>query len=69
MFEIIITLRRTVVLFVCSLIQVFGAIFQGVAIGFGYCGKLLRKLSATLLQSLDEGKYAEKIKEIAETEE
>ena len=69
MFEIITTLWRTFILFVCSLIQAFGAIFQGIAMCFGYCGKLLRMLSGKLLKELDEGKYAEKIEEIAKNYE
>lgn len=64
MFAIIESLWRTVILLICSFIQVFAMIFKAISMGFGAISKLLRKLSGKLLNALDNGKYEAEMKNI-----
>lgn len=66
MFDIIESLWRTVILLVCSFIQVFAMVFRAIGIGFNTIGKLLRKLSGKLMNALDNGKYEAEMKNICE---
>lgn len=59
-------LLRTLVLLVCSIIQVFAAIFEGISLLFETLCNILRNASRWLLERLDKGKYESKIRAIAE---
>ena len=59
-------LLRTLVLLVCSVIQVFAAIFEGISLLFGALCNILRNASGWLLARLDKGKYESKMRTIAE---
>jgi hypothetical protein len=64
MFAIIECLWRTVILLICSFIQVFAMIFRAISLGFGFISKLLRKLSGKLMNALDNGMYEAEMKKI-----
>lgn len=59
-------LLRTVVLLICSIIQVFAAIFEGISMLFGMMCDGLYHASSWMLARLDKGKYEAKMKAIAE---
>lgn len=63
---IIATLWRTIILLVCSIIQVFAVIAQSIGEMFvGFSG-ILMNASGWLLGSLDKGKYESEMKAIVE---
>ena len=63
---IIEALLRTLVLLVCSVVQVFAVIFEGVSMLFGLISNTMRSASGWLLERLDKGKYETKMRAIAE---
>jgi hypothetical protein len=66
MFTVIETLWRLVVLIGCAFLQAIAAILGGVALLFGNGCEALRKASKKILQKLNNGKYEEKMRDIAE---
>ena len=64
MFAIIECLWRTVILLICSFIQMFAMIFRAIGMGFDIISKLLRRLSGKLMNALDNGTCEAEIKKI-----
>lgn len=52
-------LLKTVILLVCSVVQVFEIVFRGISDIFGRLSELLKTLSDRMLNGLDKGKYEE----------
>lgn len=65
MFAIIECFWRTVILLVCSVIQMFAMVFRAISMGFGAISKLLRRLSGKLMNGLDNGKFEAEMKHIS----
>lgn len=63
---IIATLWRTVILLVCSIIQVFAVITHSIGSMFVGFSDILMNASGGLLNSLDKGKYESEMKAIVE---
>lgn len=64
--NIIASLWRTVILLICSIIQVVAIVFHSIGEMFGGVGNILRNVSGWLLNRLDKGKYEMAMKAISE---
>jgi hypothetical protein len=60
------SLWRTLVLLVCSIIQIYAALFLCIAAMFGWVGNALEGASNWMLKKLDEVKYEGKFKTTVE---
>ena len=64
--EILKSLMRTLVLLVCSVIQIYEAVFMGIGKMFCWIGNGLKFVSDWLMSKLVRGKYESKMKAIVE---
>lgn len=64
--KILKSLMRTLVLLVCSIIQVWEAVFAGIGLMFCWIGNRLENASEWLMNKLVRGKYECKMKAIVE---
>lgn len=64
--EILKSLMRTLVLLVCSVIQLWEAVFTGIGSMFCWIGNALKAASDWLMNKLVRGKYESKMKAIVD---
>jgi hypothetical protein len=64
--DILKSLMRTLVLLVCSIIQIYEAVFMGIGKVFCWIGLRLKNASSWLMKKLVRGKYENEMKAIIE---